>query len=173
MQRPRYGHLFTLPRDNVTMPKSSTCCCPKSGPASSLWSCTWRKTPRFWQESLSVWQKMILGCSSGSWARAVRSPQCPSPISVGTGHCQAGRAGPTNKSPLAWGHFSLPLWALAGHRGPSSSQTTIATSASSSGHGGCAGNNPAEAVPPLPGSQDPIKTPREPGLHSAQHREAP
>lgn len=69
-------------------------------------------------------QKTMLGSSSGNWDRSVGdwgvhrgAPSALSPIPVGTGCCQTGRAGPTNKSPPAQGHVSLPLWALAEHRG--------------------------------------------------------
>lgn len=76
----------------------------------------------FGRKVFPVSLKMILGSSSGNWDRAMSdwgvqqgAPSAPSPIPVGTARLAG--LGPSPSPPLAWGHFSLPLWALAGHRG--------------------------------------------------------
>lgn len=79
------------------------------------------------------------------------------PFQWGLGAARLAGLGPPTNSPWPRATFSCLCGLWLGIEEPSSSQTTIATSAGSSGHGGCAGNNFGGAMPPLAKATGPYK----------------
>lgn len=178
-----HRHLLTLLQGHgMTMPQKKPVLVPQKWVNKSLLALHMEENPTGFGRNVSLchrrrcWDPAV-GTGTGQWVTGEcieEPPVPPHPFQWGLGAARpAGLGSPTNPPrPRATFPSLCGLWLGIG--GPSSSQTTIATSAGSSGHGGCAGNNPGGAMPPpLPRPQHAIKTPRELGLCSAQHRKAP
>lgn len=105
------GHTLTMPQKKRVLAPQKRASKAPAGPAHE------GKTPEVLAEKSPHVTEDYSGIQQwGNWDKAV-SDWGNWEYPVGIGCCQAGRAGPTSKFPLAQGHFSLPLWALAGHGG--------------------------------------------------------
>lgn len=107
---------------------------------------------RFWDAAVES--------GTGQWVTGEHSEELPVPhhsFQWGLGAARLAGLGPPTSSP--WPGATFPslcgLWLGIGE--PSSSQTTIATFAGSSGHSEYAGNNHDEAMPPLARATGPYK----------------